>query len=343
MAQAAPPVGVVVVPLGTPAAPTPAAVRAFLREMLTDRWVVDLPPLLWQPILRLAVLPRRGSRLARLYRSIWTADGSPLLVHCRAQAAGLQARLGADFRVELGMRYGEPGLCRAVARLRADGVERLLVFPMFPQFSASTSGSVYAAAMRAALDCSARLPPASRRRLPAVRFVAPYHADPAYLAALGAVVAAAAAGWDRAPDHYVFSFHGLPRRYALAGDPYEEHCACTARRLAAALALPEGGWSVGYQSRFGPGAWSAPSTEAVLASLGRAGVRRAAVVCPGFTADCLETLDEIGRRAAAVFARAGGAELRLVPCLNAHPAWLDGMAAIVRREAGGWLPAAAGS
>jgi protoporphyrin/coproporphyrin ferrochelatase len=335
--QAARPLGVLVVQLGTPSAPSRRAVRAYLGEFLSDRRVVDANPLLWQAALRLLILPWRAPRSAAMYRRIWTSAGSPLLVHSQAQAAGLQTRLGEGFRVVLGMRYGQPGLRRAVADLVAAGVERVLVLPMFPQFSVTTTGSVYAAAAAAAFGRRRPVPAGQARLLPALRYVPPYFDDPLYIGALRATVAASLSACDWQPERYLFTFHGLPARHVDEGDPYQDQCAATARCLAAALALDEGTWTVGYQSRFGRGAWLRPDTRQVLEAMARAGVRRLAVVCPGFTADCLETLEEVGNAGARLFARAGGGQLRLVPCLNAAPAWLEAMAAIVRREAGGWV------
>jgi ferrochelatase len=333
---AAAPIGVLLAQLGTPDAPTPKALRAFLRAFLSDPRVVDLHPAKWLPILYLFVLTRRPARSAALYRRIWLPEGSPLMLHSRAQVAGLQARLGSGFRVRLGMRYGRPGIEEAMGALMAEGVDRVVVFPMYPQFSCSTTGSLYDGAVRAALGRRCPLFFDRRRRMPALRFVPPYYAYPAYIDALRRVVAEGLAAWEQPPDRHLISFHGLPQRYADEGDPYDGQCRTTARLLAEALGWAPTQWLLGFQSRFGREPWLQPYTDELVSGLARDGVRRLAVVCPGFTADCLETLDEIGHEGARRFRASGGAELRLVPCLNGHPAWLDAMAALVRQESAGW-------
>jgi ferrochelatase len=330
-------VGVLVAQLGTPDAPTRQALRPYLKEFLSDPRVIDLHPLRWLPILHLFILPRRPARSAALYRNIWLPEGSPLMVHSQAQVEGLQQRLGNAYRVVLGMRYGRPAIEGAVRGLMAEGIERILVFPMFPQFSCSTTGSIYDAVNRAANGRRCPLFFDRRRRMPALRFVPPYYGHPAYIEALSATIAEDVARSGRTPDRYLFTFHSLPRRYADEGDPYPEHCQTTARLLAEDLGLRPGQWVLGFQSRFGREVWLQPYTDELLERLGGEGVRFLEAACPGFTADCLETLDEIGREGAAQFCEGGGQTLRLAPCLNAHPAWLDGMAAIVRQEAAGWV------
>jgi ferrochelatase len=329
-------IGVLLAQLGTPEAPTAQALRPFLRQFLSDPRVVDLHPLKWLPILYLFVLTRRPARSAALYRRIWLPEGSPLLLHSRAQAEGLQARLGGEYRVILGMRYGQPSIERAMQTLAAEGVERVVVFPMFPQFSCSTTGSLYDAAVQGALGRRGPVFFDRRRRMPTLRFVPPYYAHPAYIGALQAVAEQDLAAWGRRPDRYLISFHGIPERYAVEGDPYPQHCRATAQLLADALGLAPQQWLLGFQSRFGKEPWLQPYVDRLLANLGGQQVRRLAVLCPGFTADCLETLDELGNEGQRQFRQGGGEELRLVPCLNRHPAWLDAMAVIVRQESAGW-------
>ena len=329
-------IGVLVAQLGTPQAPTARALRPYLRQFLSDPRVIDLHPLRWYPILYLFVLTRRPARSAALYANIWTDEGSPLMVHSQAQTRGLQERLGAAYRVVLGMRYGEPSISRAVQSLEQEGIERILVFPMFPQFSCATTGSIYDAVNHAALGRRCPWFFARKRQMPALRFVPPYADHPAYINALKQSVAAAVARLSWTPDRYLITFHGIPQRYVDEGDPYRRHCEETARQLAAALGLADDEWVSGFQSRFGKEPWLEPYTEDVLARLGGQGVRRLVAICPGFTADCLETLDEIGREGAEQFAHGGGQQFHLVPCLNDHPAWLDAMAAIARRELAGW-------
>ena len=329
-------IGVLVAQLGTPQAPTARALRPYLRQFLSDPRVIDLHPLRWYPILYLFVLTRRPARSAALYANIWTDEGSPLMVHSQAQTRGLQERLGEAYRVVLGMRYGEPSIERAVQSLESEGIERILVFPMFPQFSCATTGSIYDAVNRAALGRRCPWFFDRKRQMPALRFVPPYADHPAYINALKQSVAEAVARLRWTPDRYLITFHGIPQRYVDEGDPYRHQCEETARQLAAALGLADGEWVSGFQSRFGKEPWLEPYTEEVLERIGSQDVRRLIAICPGFTADCLETLDEIGREGAEQFAHGGGQQFHLVPCLNDHPAWLDAMAAIARRELAGW-------
>ena len=329
-------IGVLVAQLGTPQAPTARALRPYLRQFLSDPRVIDLHPLRWYPILYLFVLTRRPARSAALYANIWTDEGSPLMVHSQAQTRGLQERLGAAYRVVLGMRYGEPSIERAVQSLEREGIERILVFPMFPQFSCATTGSIYDAVNRAALGRRCPWFFDRKRQMPALRFVPPYADHPAYINALKQSVAAAVARLSWTPDCYLITFHGIPQRYVDEGDPYRRQCEETARQLATALGLSDDEWVRGFQSRFGKEPWLEPYTEEVLERLGSQDVRRLVAICPGFTADCLETLDEIGREGAEQFAHGGGQQFHLVPCLNNHPAWLDAMAAIARQELAGW-------
>ena len=332
------PVGVLIAQLGTPKAPTAAALRPYLREFLSDPRVIDLNPLRWYPILYLFVLTRRPARSARLYQRIWRPEGSPLLIHSRNQVSGLRKRLGHGFRVELGMRYGEPGIAGAMATFAGAGIERILVFPMFPQFSCATTGSIYDAVNRAAFGRRCPWFFDRRRRMPTLRTVPPYFDHPAYIRSLDVVFREALSDvGEGAPDRYLFTFHGIPRRYVDEGDPYRQQCEATARLLAESMGLGDGDWQTAFQSRFGKEEWLQPYTEDVLRQLGGEGVRRLAAACPGFTADYLETIDEIGHEGAAQFREGGGEELILSPCLNDHPTWLDAMAEIVRQETAGWV------
>jgi len=314
------PVGVLAVNLGSPAAPTAEALRDYLREFLSDRRVVTLPPLLWQPILSGLVLPRRAPRSAELYRRVWTAEGSPLVAIGTRQAAALQARLGAGWVVRLAMRYGRPGLAEGLDALLAAGCTSIVLLPLFPQHAEATSGSVRAA-VRADLA----------RRAPGVRLldVDSFPVDPLYVQAVAERCRAAAAG--RGIQHHVFSFHGLPVRQARR-DRYAAECEATARALAAALALPDEGWSLVWQSRFGPVAWLQPYADVAVPALA-ARFPRLLVACPGFLADCLETLDEIGHVLAQRFRAAGGEELVLAPCANDHPRLIDALAGLAQRAA----------
>lgn len=313
------PSGVLLVNLGSPAAPTPEALREYLREFLSDRRVVTLPPLFWQPLLRLVILPRRAPASAELYRRVWTDEGAPLVAIGRRQAAALAARLGPGHEVRLAMRYGRPSLREGLRALLDAGCRRIAVLPLFPQYAEATTGSVRAAAREEArrLDPQATLID-----------VPPWYADPDYVAAVAARCREAAAGRDL--GHHVFSFHGLPQKVVDRGDPYAGHCDATARALAAALGLAEGQWTQVYQSRFGPAAWLQPYADRAVPALARRHPRLL-VACPGFVADCLETLDEIGHLLAQSFRAAGGEEFVLAPCANDHPWLIEALAGLARR------------
>jgi ferrochelatase len=315
-------IGVLISNLGTPAAPTPAAVRRYLAEFLADPRVVDLPRVVWLPILYLAILPFRAPRAARAYASIWTASGSPLLVNAEAQAAALRDALAARARVPtgvaLGMRYGEPPIETALAALRDAGATELVVLPLYPQYSRTTTASTHDA-VDAALARLGWAPP--------VRRIERYGVEPGYIAALAATVREHWQARGRGA-RLLMSFHGLPERYIAAGDPYKQECEATARALAAALGLADGAWTWSYQSRVGGAPWLRPYTDALLRDWAALGVGDIDVICPGFSADCLETLEEIAMVNAEACARSG-ARLRYVPALNAradHVAFLAELA-----------------
>jgi ferrochelatase len=323
--------GVILLQLGTPDAPTAQAVRRYLREFLSDRRVVDLRRAVWLPILYLAVLPIRPIRSAALYRKVWTPAGSPLAVTSEAQARALGRELtalaGGHVPVVVGMRYGQPSIRSAVEQLLAAGVDRILAFPMFPQYAGATTGS----SLERLLD-DVR----GRRIVPSLRIVPPYYKTSEYVGAVATVAREALRTKATEFDRLLLSFHGLPKRYADEGDPYPAHCEATASALR--RALPE--WAskieVVFQSRFGREEWLQPYTDTTLRDLGKRG-ERVAVICPGFTADCLETLEEIGIRGAEQFRKAGGRTYLRVPCVNDHPSWITAMGAIASRELIGWI------
>lgn len=338
-------VGVLLVQLGTPDEPTAPALRRYLREFLSDPRVIEAPRFLWGLVLNLFILPFRPRRSAALYRRVWTEKGSPLLVTTLEQARLLAAELvttdpqaaggatrGApgrpEIRVEVGMRYGNPSIGAGLDRLAAAGADRVLVFPLFPQYSAVTTASVHDAV---ALHLR------RRRVVPAIRQVPPFPGDPAYIRALAARVREELERMPWRPERILVSYHGVPRSYVEKGDPYREHVELTTRLLAEALGLGAEDHVLCFQSRFGPQEWLRPYTDETIAALAAGGTRRIAAVCPAFVADCLETIDEIGREAAHRFREAGGEELRLIPCLNDHPEWIRAMADIVRRELEGWI------
>ncbi len=321
--------GVLIVNLGTPDAPEPGAVKRYLKEFLSDRRVVEIPPLLWQPILRGIILTVRPKKSAHAYRQIWTDEGSPLAVHTEAVARALEERLGRDgILVDWAMRYGSPSIADKVAAMRAAGCERLLFAPLYPQYSGATTATANDA-LFAALG--------TMRWQPAVRTLPPYHDDPGYIAALAASARAQLARLDHAPDALLLSFHGMPERTLHLGDPYHCQCVKTARLLSEALRGDFAGpVELSFQSRFGRARWLEPSTEAKLSELAERGLRHVAVVAPGFSADCLETLEEIALRGAEHFRAEKGEKLEYFPCLNADAGAINFYEGLVRRELSGW-------
>lgn len=322
--------GVLLVNLGSPEAPTPAAVRAYLREFLSDRRVVEIPRALWWPILHGVILPLRPAASARKYQAVWTSEGAPLRFHTERQAKLLRGYLGeaghAELVVDYAMRYGRPSVDAVLDRLKAAGCSRILVVPLYPQYAASTTGSVHDAVASWSLTI---------RNLPELRLIRDFHDCAAYIAALAAAVNEHWATKGR-PEKLVMSFHGLPRRARDLGDPYYRECQASARMLAQALGLHEGQWLLTFQSRFGRAEWLQPYTQPSLEEMARRGVRRVDVICPGFVADCLETLEEIGMECRSAFLAAGGAEFHLIPCLNERHEWIAGLAALICDHLAGW-------
>ncbi len=319
--------GVLLVNLGSPAAPTAAAVRRYLAEFLADPRVVEIPRAVWLPVLYGIVLTVRPARSAHKYAQIWTEEGSPLTVHTRRQTALLAGapalrRAGAAPQLEYAMRYGEPSIASALDRLRASGCDRIVVVPLYPQYAASTTAAVHDAVGAWV---------ARTRNVPELRLVRHFHDHAGYV---GALAAGVRRHWEAngRSSMLVMSFHGLPRASLEKGDPYFCECQKTARLLAEALGLGDAEWRLTFQSRFGPAEWLAPYTQPTLVELARAGSKRVDVVCPGFVADCLETLEEIGITAREAFRGAGGETLYLLPCLNESPEWIDALAAIVLEQ-----------
>ncbi|MFZ5723965.1 MAG: ferrochelatase [Pseudomonadota bacterium] len=322
-----PDIAVVLVNLGTPEAPTPGAVRRWLREFLWDRRVVEMPRPLWWLILNLLVLPLRPRRVAKLYASIWTPQGSPLRVITEALAARVQASLADPrIRVHAAMTYGEPALAPLLWKLEADGVNRVLVLPLYPQFSATTSGAV--------VDIVARYLLATRRA-PDIRIVRDYCEHPAYVAALADSIRTFRDTHGTA-DRLLFSFHGIPQACVDKGDPYPHCCEATVSALVAQLGLAPGSWQLAYQSRFGAQQWLVPYTDETLKSWPSTGVKSVQVVCPGFAADCLETLEEVAEQNREAFLHAGGERYAYIPALNDSRAHAACIAAVVRDHAAGW-------
>jgi len=330
-------IGVLLVNLGTPDAPTAAAVRTYLAEFLSDPRVIEIPRAAWLPILHGVILRLRPAQSARKYATIWGKDGSPLLVHSLRQKTLLQGYLGqrmkglglpSDYaQIELGMRYGRPTIADAMDRLKAAGCDRVLVLPLYPQYAASTTASALDAVFAAA---------SQMRAMPALRVVAPYHDDPAYI---NAVAQSINDYWVKngRPNKLVLSFHGVPRRSLDLGDPYHCHCRKTARLVADELGLSSDQYAVSFQSRFGRARWLEPYTLPTVLALAKEGMRRVDIACPGFASDCLETLEELGHGAQIAFLGAGGKELHCIPCLNERPTWIATLADLATRNLQGWL------
>ena len=339
--------GVLLVNLGTPDAPDAGAVRRYLAEFLDDPRVLDMNPLGRKLLLHLVILPFRPAKSAAAYRKIWSEAGSPLLFHSRDLEAALQAELGQDYVVALGMRYGNPSLQSALDKLVAAGIDRILVAPLYPQYASSSTGSTVEHLYRVA---------GAHPAVPLLQVLPEFYEEPDFIASVAEVAAPALAEFGA--DHVLFSYHGLPERQVKATQipASADHCLASptccdeitpvnrrcyraqshasTRALARALALPEGGWSLSFQSRLGRIPWIRPYTDEVVPELARQGKRRLAVLCPSFVADCLETTEEIGMRARADFLAAGGEELVQIPCVNSHPAWVQGLSRLIRRQLG---------
>lgn len=317
---------VLLVNLGTPAAPTAEALRPYLAEFLSDPRVIDYPRWKWWPILHGVILRLRPRRSAHAYGRIWDAQGSPLRWRSEALARALQAELGAGVRVALAMRYGEPAVGKTIAALQQEGVRRLLVLPLYPQYSATSTGS----AVDAVADAMKAL-----RWPPELRLVNDYHDDPGHIEALAAGIEHWWAEHGRG-DKLLLSFHGIPARYAGLGDPYARQCHATARLLRARLGLDEAQCLLSFQSRVGRETWLSPYTDITVRRLAGEGVKRLDVACPGFAVDCLETLEEIAMQNRDFFAAAGGESLRYIPALNDSPGQVRSLAALARRHLQGW-------
>ncbi len=306
--------GILLANLGTPDAPTPGAVKRYLRQFLSDKRVVDTSRLLWWPLLRGVILPIRSPRVAKLYQSVWMEEGSPLMVYSRRQQQALAARL-PDTPVALGMSYGSPSLASAVDDLLAQGVEHIVVLPLYPQYSCSTVAAVW--------DELARIL-AKKRAIPGISFIRDYAEHPDYIHALAASVRASFAVHGE-PDLLLLSYHGIPQRYANQGDDYPQRCRDTTRELVSAQGLPPERVMMTFQSRFGREPWLTPYTDETLKMLGEKGTKHIQVLCPGFAADCLETLEEIAVQNREIFLEAGGKQYEYIPALNADAAHIEMM------------------
>jgi ferrochelatase len=320
----APMIGVLIINLGTPNAPEPGAVRLYLREFLSDPRVVEIPQLLWKPVLHGVILRTRPGKSAHAYRQVWMEEGSPLAVHTARAAAALAGAFGPDVIVDHAMRYGRPAISARIDALFAQGCTRLLIAPLYPQYCAATTATALDEAFRHLRHM---------RWLPAVRTLEPYYDDPAYIAALADSVRASLAALPFAPDAIVASFHGMPKRTLELGDPYHCHCAKTARLLSEALGRE---LILAFQSRFGRAQWLEPATDKVLAELPSKGLRKVAIVAPGFAADCVETLEELDIRGRATFLAAGGTDFAYLPCLNESAPGIAMLRDLIGRALEGW-------
>jgi ferrochelatase len=317
-------VGVLLINLGTPDAPEVRAVRRYLAEFLSDPRVIEIPKLAWKPILHGVILRSRPKKSAEAYNQIWTNEGSPLRVITQRQTQALRHRL-QHVRVEYAMRYGNPGIRAALERMAADGCTRILAAPLYPQYCAATTATANDAVFAAL---------ASMRWQPALRTLPAYYDTPAYIEAVSSNLQRQLRALDFVPERLLLSFHGMPKRTLELGDPYHCHCQKTARLLSEAMGREV---EVSFQSKFGRAQWLEPATDATLAKLARAGVRRIAVAAPGFSADCIETLEELGIRGQRTFEGAGGEQFALLDCLNDSAEGMNMLTQIVRRELAGWL------
>lgn len=324
-------IGVLIAQLGTPDAPTPKALKPYLKEFLSDFRVIEANRFIWWFILNCIVLVTRPKRSARLYKRIWGKDGSPLLMITRKQTDGVRERLrnsGLDIEVEFGMRYGNPSLASAIDSLSSKGVKRILLFPMYPQYAAATTASTYDAVFKKLLN---------GRWIPTLKIAEPYYRHPAYVDALASTMNESIAKLDWKPEKVVLSYHGIPEKYVKKGDPYCCQCVETTEALSPKINLGKNSVIHTFQSRFGRDPWLTPYTDETFEKLGREGVTDIAVAAPGFTADCLETLDELGNEGREQFLHAGGKRYHLIPCLNDQPVWLDSMTEIITEELGSWI------
>jgi ferrochelatase len=322
---ATPKVGVLLVNLGTPDAPTTSAVKRYLKQFLSDQRVVEIPPLLWQPILRGIILNTRPQKSAKAYAKVWTEKGSPLAFFTAGQAEALQARMEGIADVRYAMRYGNPSVGDQLAAMKAAGCNRILIAPLYPQYSGATTGTV--------LD-EAYATLTAMRWHPAIRTLPAYHDDARYIGALKTSIEASLAKLDFVPDALVISFHGMPERTLHLGDPYHCHCQKTARLLSEAMGRA---LVVSFQSRFGRAKWLEPATDDTLMKLAREGTKKVAIFAPGFSVDCLETLEELAMQGHEQFEEAGGTHYAYLPCLNDSDVGMDMLEQIIGQELAGWI------
>jgi len=322
---ATPKIGVLLVNLGTPDAPTQAAVKSYLKQFLSDRRVVEIPPLVWQPILRGIILNTRPKQSAKAYAKVWTDKGSPLAFFTSAQADALNARMGGAAEVRYAMRYGSPSIGDQLTAMKEFGCNKILIAPLYPQYSGATTGTVQDEAYSVLTKM---------RWHPAIRTLPAYHDDEAYIGALKLSIEASLAALDFIPDTVVISFHGMPERTLHLGDPYHCHCQKTARLLSEAMGRE---LVVSFQSRFGRAKWLEPATDATIERLAEEGKKKIAIFAPGFSVDCLETLEELAIQGQEQFEEAGGTHFAYLPCLNDSAVGMDMLETLIRHELSGWI------
>ncbi|MEQ9314958.1 MAG: ferrochelatase [Henriciella sp.] len=321
-------IGLLLVNLGTPDGTDYWSMRRYLSEFLSDRRVIELNPLVWQPILQGPILTFRPAKSGRAYKKVWMEEGSPLLVYTRRQAEKLAARIGSDqLIVDFAMNYGNPSIASKLEKLKDQGCTRIAVLALYPQYSATTTASVYDRSF-AALE--------KMRWQPAIRTAAPFHDEPAYIDALARSIQSHIEGLDFTPDRVLMSYHGIPKAYLDKGDPYHCHCYKTTRLVSEKLGWADGFSMTTFQSRFGPTEWLQPYTDKTLEALPGEGVKKLVVVSPAFISDCLETLEEIAMEGRDTFLEAGGTDFSVVPCLNDSDAAIDVLEALAKRELAGW-------
>lgn len=331
-------IGVILAQVGTPDEPTKHALKPYLQKFLSDERIIDAPRWQWLPILHGIVLRRRPKRIAKHYADIWTSKGSPLMVHSKAQVRGVQERLGNGFRVVLGLAYAEPSMQSAVHQLEQAGITKIIVVPLFPQFSTTTTASVYDEIMFAALGRDKRKGKPVKKYVPTLRFVPPYYNDPTYIKMLATNITKQMRRLPHKPDKIIISFHGIPKRYDDEGDPYRKHVQTTTKLLAVAMGWERGDYLQTFQSRFGREEWLQPYTQVELPRLAKRGIKYPLIIAPGFVTDCLETIHELDIEARELIHDVDGDPrgLMRIECLNDDPKWLDYLARLVKANAQGW-------
>lgn len=331
-------IGVVLAQVGTPIEPTKHALKPYLKNFLSDERIIDSPRWLWLPILHGIVLRRRPQRIAKHYADIWTKNGSPLLVYSKAQAKGVQKRLGNKYKVMLGFAYAEPSMGSAMKELENAGITKIVVLPLFPQFSTTTTASIYDEISFHALGRENRKGKPKKKYSPALCFIPPYFDDPEYIKVLAGNVKKQIAKLKHKPSKIMISFHGIPKSYVDEGDPYPEHCKETTKLLARAMGWQKKDYLQTFQSRFGRAEWLQPYTQIELPKWASQGVERPYIISPGFTTDCLETIHELGIEAEELVEEAGGDPKKVgrASCLNDDPKWLDYMTKLIRKNSSGW-------